>query len=126
MNDLTGAVARTRARLAHGDSCHEHVMRGGRGEPCDKPAVALRDDTEADSYYPVCVRHARGFCIPVVDRFDLLALLDALDAAEAQVQRVRALHFGEYVEDEDRNRCYECGDEWPCCTERALNPEVTL
>ena len=34
--------------------------------------------------------------------------------------------FPEYVEDEDRNRCYECGDEWPCCTERALNPEVTL
>ena len=56
----------------------------------------------------------------------LTPLLDALDAAEAAVQRVRALHFGEYVEDEDRNRCYECGDEWPCCTERALNPEVTL
>ena len=136
MNDLTGAVARTRARLAHGDSCHEHVMRGGRGEPCDKPAVALRDDTEADSYYPVCVRHARGFCIPVVDRFDLLALLDALDAAEAQVQRVRALHFGEYVdygprlrrtcsseyvEDEDLNRCYECGDDWPCATIRSID-----
>lgn len=49
-----------------------------------------------------------------------------LDAAETQVQRVRELHFGEYVEDEDRNRCYECGDGWPCCTERALNPEVTL
>ena len=64
-------------------------------------------------------------CIPI-PAATLTALLDALDAAEAQVQRVRALHFGEYVEDEDRNRCYECGDEWPCCTERALNPEVTL
>lgn len=101
-------------------------MRGGRGEPCDKPAVALRDDTEADSYYPVCVRHARGFCIPIVDRFDLLTLLDALDAAEAAVQRVRELHFGEYVEDEDLNRCYECGDDWPCATIRSIDGDVTL
>lgn len=27
---------------------------------------------------------------------------------------------GEYVEDEDQNRCFECGDEWPCPTIRAL------
>ena len=66
----------------------------------------------------------------------VLALLDALDAAETQVQRVRALHFGEYVdhgprlrrtrcykyvEDEDLNRCYECGDDWPCATIRAID-----
>ena len=52
-----------------------------------------------------------------------LALLDAAaerDALAAKVERVRALHFGEYVEDEDRNRCFECGDEWPCPTIRAL------
>ena len=41
----------------------------------------------------------------------------------AKVERVRALHFGEYVEDEDRNRCFECGDDWPCPTVRALDEE---
>ena len=39
------------------------------------------------------------------------------------MRRVRALHFGEYVEDEDRSRCFECGDEWPCPTIRALGGE---
>lgn len=56
----------------------------------------------------------------------VLALLDALDAAEAAVQRVRELHFGEYVEDEDLNRCYECGDDWPCATIRSIDGDVTL
>ena len=88
---------------------------------------------------------------------DLADLLAALDAAEAAVQRVRELH---QPCDNDRNRtpiCEHChgkagthpcgcwaptdrqpvcavcneGDkgirvEWPCPTERALNPEVTL
>ena len=40
------------------------------------------------------------------------------------MRRVRALHFGEYVEDEDRSRCFECGDEWPCPTIRALGEEA--
>ena len=56
----------------------------------------------------------------------VLALLDAAaerDALAAKVERVRALHFGEYVEDEDRNRCFECGDDWPCPTVRALDEE---
>ena len=55
-----------------------------------------------------------------------LELLDAAaerDALAAKVERVRALHFGEYVEDEDRNRCFECGDDWPCPTVRALDEE---
>ena len=54
-------------------------------------------------------------------------LLDAAaaerDALAAKVERVRALHFGEYVEDEDQNRCFECGDDWPCPTIRALDEE---
>ena len=45
------------------------------------------------------------------------------DALAAKVERVRALHFGEYVEDEDQNRCFECGDDWPCPTIRALDEE---
>ena len=45
------------------------------------------------------------------------------DALAAKVEAVRALHFGEYVEDEDRNRCFECGDDWPCPTRRALDEE---
>ena len=26
-----------------------------------------------------------------------------------------------YVEDEDLNRCYECGDDWPCATIRSID-----
>ena len=48
-------------------------------------------------------------------------VLDDLAVAEARMADVRALHFGEYVEDEDRSRCFECGDEWPCPTIRALS-----
>ena len=59
-------------------------------------------------------------CMPVPTA-TLTPLLDALDAAEAAVQRVRELHFDEYVEDEDRNRCYECGDDWPCATIRSID-----
>ena len=54
----------------------------------------------------------------------LPGLLDAAaerDALAAKVERVRALHFGEYVEDEDQNRCFECGDDWPCPTIRAID-----
>ena len=51
------------------------------------------------------------------------ALLAERDALAAKVERVRALHFGEYVEDEDQNRCFECGDDWPCPTLRALDEE---
>ena len=47
------------------------------------------------------------------------------DALAAKVERVRALHCGEYVEDEGRNRCFECGDDWPCPTIRAIDGEVT-
>lgn len=58
----------------------------------------------------------------------LPGLLDAAaerDALAAKVERVRALHFGEYVEDEDQNRCFECGDDWPCPTIRAITDPDT-
>lgn len=87
---LARLVARTRARLAtFGDStCTEAVVRRGSGEPCGKPAVALRDDPEVDSYYPVCARHTRGFCIPVMDRADVRALLGAASRlAEVEAER---------------------------------------
>ena len=51
----------------------------------------------------------------------VLALLAERDALAAKIERVRALHFGEYVEDEDQNRCFECGDDHPCPTIRALD-----
>jgi hypothetical protein len=74
---------------------------------------------------------AAGEPIPF-DDFDLYAevvdgALDAAaerDALAAGVERVRALHFGEYVEDEGQNRCFECGDDWPCPTIRALDEEA--
>ena len=74
---------------------------------------------------------AAGEPIPF-DDFDLYAevvdgALNAAaerDALAAKVERVRALHFGEYVEDEDQNRCFECGDDWPCPTIRAIDGEA--
>ena len=63
-------------------------------------------------------------------RAELAHMTEARDNARAEVKRltamveaVRALHFGEYVEDEDRDRCFECGDDWPCPTVRALDEE---
>lgn len=38
--------------------CHEEVTRKGMLEPCDKPAVAVRDDPEGP--YPVCGHHTRA------------------------------------------------------------------
>ena len=73
-------IRRTEASLRHGKLCHEGVTRKGEFEPCDKPAVALRDDCAADAYYPVCKRHARGFVIPLVDPDDAAALVAALRA----------------------------------------------
>ena len=61
----------------------------------------------------------------VADIPDLLAAAAERDALAAKVERVRALHFGEYVEDEDQNRCFECGDDWPCPTIRAITDPDT-
>jgi len=38
--------------------CHEEVTRRGQYEPCDREAVAMRDDPEGP--YPVCARHVWG------------------------------------------------------------------
>ena len=53
-------------------------------------------------------------------------LLAERDALAAAVERVRALHCGEYVEDEGRNRCFECGDDHPCPTIRAIDNEKAV
>ncbi len=42
--------------------CHEEVTRKGECQPCDKPAVALRNEDEGD-VYPVCGYHARGHLV---------------------------------------------------------------
>ena len=92
-------IRRTEASLRHGKLCHEGVTRKGEFEPCDKPAVALRDDCEADAYYPVCKHHARGFVIPLVDPDDAAALVETIksvlficEAAEGPT-----IHFGDYT-----------------------------
>ena len=125
MSDLTPEklaemLTRTRAHLAtFGDStCTKSVMHHSHRKPCNKPAVALRDSREFDIYYPVCARHTRGFCIPVMDAADMLALLAAAaerDALVAAVERVRALHVAIW------RYCNECDSLWPCATLRALD-----
>ena len=52
-------------------------------------------------------------------------LLAERDALAAAVERVRSLHhegapFVIYY-GEDQNRCFECGDDWPCPTIRAID-----
>ena len=75
-------LARVAACVRHGRECHEEVTRKGELQPCSKPAVALRDSRETDTYYPVCAYHARGFCIPLVDPDDAAALVAALRAVQ--------------------------------------------
>ena len=91
--------------------------------PGDNPEIIGRWwDAGNLALYPVSHRQDREFiqaCSPAV----VLALLAERDALAAKVERVRALHCGEYVEDEGRNRCFECGDDWPCPTLRALDEE---
>ena len=142
-------LARVAACVRHGRECHEEVTRKGELQPCSKPAVALRDSRETDTYYPVCAYHARGFCIPLVDPDDAAALVAALRA-------VLDLHR-EARNDMDRTppcpHCHgepgihECGcwaDEkwptvcavcmegtkgasvaWPCPTIRAIEEELS-
>ena len=74
--------------------------------------LALTRPTPAESPRPID---------PAAERDALAAAVARVRALATKVERVRALHFGEYVEDEDRNRCFECGDDWPCPTIRALD-----
>ena len=73
-------ILRVEACLRQGVECHEEVTRRGELQPCDRPAVALRNWVEGDTYYPVCPTHARGFCIPLVAPEDVAALVAALRA----------------------------------------------
>ena len=45
--------------------CTEEVTRRGISEPCEKTAVAIREDANYGSYYPVCARHARAPMVPL-------------------------------------------------------------
>jgi hypothetical protein len=57
-----------RRAIEHG-RCHEEVSRKGHCEPCDKTAVAVRQDP--DGYpaapYPVCAYHARGQMVTLAE-----------------------------------------------------------
>ena len=72
---LREAIGRTSARLRHGNECQEVVTRKGVDEPCANRVVALRDYPVEDRYYPVCARHTRGFCLPLVDPEDAETLI---------------------------------------------------
>ena len=63
-------------------------------------------------------------CIPI-PAATLTALLDALDAAEAQVQRVRELHSVLSCGDTrcEHCPCRACGEGRPCTTIRSLDEE---
>ena len=62
------------------DYCHAAVTRRDEMEPCDKPAVTLRnDDPESDRPYPVCRRHAGPSALGVV--LESKPTLDALTFA---------------------------------------------
>lgn len=60
-----------RRALGYPQRCSEEVSRSGNAEPCDKPAVALREDPNYGGYYPVCARHARASMVSleVIVRF---------------------------------------------------------
>ena len=75
-------ILRVEACLRQGVECHEGITRKGELQPCGRPAVALRNWVEGDTYYPVCPTHARGFCIPLVAPEDAAALVAALRAVQ--------------------------------------------
>ena len=116
-------LLRVEASLRHGKECHEGVTRKGEFQPCDKPAIALRDSREDDAYYPVCAYHARGFCIPLVDPDDAAALVAALRA----VLEVHAPdpYCGNWHHNPHRcpcaiPACADGCDTYPCPTVRAI------
>ena len=82
MRSAAERLRRVEACVRHGRECHEGVARKGEFQPCDKPAIALRDSREDDAYYPVCAYHARGFCLPLVDPDDAAALVAAIRAVQ--------------------------------------------
>lgn len=54
-----------RLALGYPQRCSEEVTRGGVLDPCDKTAVAVREDPNYGGYYPVCARHARARMVPL-------------------------------------------------------------
>ncbi|MBP9920146.1 MAG: hypothetical protein KBF43_16335 [Dermatophilaceae bacterium] len=99
------------------------ALRFRSGGPGGDPYIALAGEDGSplsESGFDAVLMFAE---IAAADLPSLLNAADERDALAAKVERVRALHFGEYVEDEDRNRCFECGDDWPCPTVRALEEE---
>lgn len=79
MSYLKDALYRTRARNKLGNTCRETIWRRGVKEDCGKEAVCLRDDAFNDVYYPVCVRHTRGFCIPIVEPDDAQIIVEYIE-----------------------------------------------
>ena len=88
---------------------------------------ALHSDTYPDP------GHSTAVCCAMCDEWPpckTIRLLDALDAAEAEVAalrgRIEALHRpddhgpGRCDKAECFTSCVECGDDWPCATIRAL------
>lgn len=49
-------------------TCCEEVSRSSELEPCDKTAIAVREDPDG-SPYPVCAYHARGRMVPLAELF---------------------------------------------------------
>ena len=129
MSDLTPEMLAELRRLL--DEAPPLPYRGSpatHGDPSNGPTyVALEaqwegrwEEVATGNYEQWC---GMGIALAAAAINALPALLDALDASETQVRWVREMHVGEYVEDEDYNRCYECSDEWPCPTVRALDEE---
>ena len=54
------------------DKCEAGVTRRDEFQPCDKPAVALRNDPEDGEPYPVCAYHAHGDMVTLPDLIDTL------------------------------------------------------
>jgi len=65
-------------------TCHEEVTRRGQVQPCDLPAVALRQDPETSAPYPVCTKHTRTSA--------LMVPLDIIAEANYQLGRDGASH----------------------------------
>ena len=97
---------------------------GSRVDDADRYQVS-KCLLDADAILIVAAANALPALLDDADR--LAHMTEARDNARAEVERltallaeVWALHFGEHVEDEDRNRCFECGDDHPCPTIRAI------
>lgn len=67
---MTATREQIRSALSEPE-CAEEVSRAGESQPCDKPAVAVRD--HETGVYPVCAYHSRRPMVPLADVAGLLA-----------------------------------------------------